>query len=98
MDEKEELISQLEEVLGGVPHNTRLILNGLSHPGVIEFTKRYIKSRDVANLCQKFEAPWDCAKEAEARFENIKYGWLGAGNSIEFDWWCTPCRNRVMDG
>lgn len=97
MDEKEELIHQMEHILGLVPGNTRLILNGLVHPEVIEYTKRFIKAKDFASQCQKFKAPWDCAKEAEAKFENIKYGWLGGGTTMEFDWWCEPCRKRVME-
>lgn len=97
MDEKEELISKMESILGLVPSQTRLVLNAIVHPDVIDETKRYIKAMDKAAMCTKFVAPWDCAKEAEAKFENIKYGWLGAGTSLEFDWWCEPCRKRVME-
>jgi hypothetical protein len=97
MDEKEDLIDAMSSILGLTPQNTRLILNVLVHPDIIEETKAYIRANDFASLCEKFQAPWDCAKEAEAKFENQKHGWLGAGTSMEFDWWCEPCRKRVME-
>ena len=99
MEEKAELIARIQEVLGIVPGNTSYILNVLVRDDVIEHTKSYIHSMDKASRCEKFKAPWSCAKEAEAMYENIKYGWLGAANGIGYsEWWCEPCRKRVMDG
>lgn len=100
MDEKEELISGIESILGLTPANTRLILNVLAHPELIEHTKRYIRSKDYASRCTKYETPWDCIKEAEAKFENIKFGWLGSGNSsveLSLDWLCEACHRRITE-
>lgn len=95
-DEKEALIQQMGRVVGYVPLGTRDLLNVLIHPDLIEFTKRYIESKDDASRCLAFDAPWNCAREAEARYENIKFGWL-AGNGVGFsEWWCENCRKKVM--
>lgn len=96
MDEKEELISEIEAVLGLIPSQTRLILNLLVHPDVIDYTKRYIKAKDEAAKCTLFKPPWDCIKEAEARYENVSFGGVG-GSDMEFDSWCVACRKRVME-
>lgn len=100
MNEKEELIAKLQEAIGFVPANTSYILHVLSRPDVIDATKHYIKAVDKASMCQKYPAPWNCAKEAEARYENIKYGWLGAPSESGLgfaDWWCDACRKKVME-
>ena len=100
MNEKEELVEQVQEVLGYLPVGTRLVISALVRPDVIEATKRYIKEMDEASKCTHHKAPWNCAKEAEAMYENIKFGWLGApsGSGVGFaDWWCENCRRRVME-
>jgi hypothetical protein len=98
-DEKEELIDQIQSVMGYSPIRLRELLNVLTQPGVIEFTKRYVSAMDTASQCQKYKAPWSCAKEAEAHYKNIKYGWLGApGSGVGFnESWCEPCRRKVLD-
>lgn len=97
MSEKEELVSNLLEVFGTIPPLTREVLSMLTHPDVIEQTKLYISEHDVAGRCTKYESPWSCAKEAEALYENIKFGWLGAGNGVGYsEWWCEPCRRKVV--
>jgi hypothetical protein len=99
MDEKSELIERIKEVLGVLPGNTSYILNVLVREDVIDATKAFIHIKDEGSRCEKFPAPWSCAKEAEAMYENIKYGWLGAAHGIGYsEWWCEPCRKRVMDG
>lgn len=96
MDEKEELISTIQELVGYLPLNTRDVLNILVHPEIIDVTKSFVKAMDKAGRCQKYIAPWSCAKEAEARYENIKYGWLAAGD-LQYEWWCEPCRKRITE-
>lgn len=98
MDEKEELLAKIQEILGSLPIGTAKILNVLTRPDLIEYTKRYIKVMDKASLCTNYEAPWSCIKEAEAKYENMKYGWLGADSGVGFsEWWCENCRKKVMD-
>jgi hypothetical protein len=98
VEEKEELIEAIQEATGRLPNGTRLILDVLTQPDVIEFTKRFIQANDEAGKCLNYQDPWNCAKEAEAKYRNIKYGWL-AGNGVGFDEsWCEPCRRRVMEG
>ena len=99
LEEKEEVIAKVKEALGYEPTNLLGILKALSHPQVIQDTLRYLNLVDVENRCQKYEAPWNCAREAEAKYENIKYGWLGAGYGIGFaEWWCDPCKSKVLRG
>lgn len=98
MNEKDELIDSLMETLGYLPIGARALLEALTRPEVIEYTKRYIHVMDKASLCQNYKPPWNCAKEAEARYENIKFGWLGGSNGVSYsDWWCEPCRKRAME-
>lgn len=96
MNEKEEVIKKIETILGRVPDNTRTILNVLVHPDVINTTKRYIHVHDRSDLCQRYAAPWSCVREAEARFENLRLGWLGAASDVldEIEW-CEPCKNKL---
>lgn len=100
-EEKEELIAKLQEHHGCVPISTRYLLDVLTRPDLIEYTKRYIRAMDKESECQNYQAPWNCARQAEAYYENIKYGWLGAGanaNGIGLaEWWCENCRRKVME-
>jgi hypothetical protein len=93
---REDLIDELTTFRGVEPSNIRRILSMLSHPDMIKITIKYFQDLDGAQTCEKYEAPWNCAREAEAHYENIQYGW-SAGVGIGFDGsWCTPCRDRVM--
>lgn len=95
--EKDELLDQIAEITGRTLPSVAFFLKVLTHPEVIEYTKRYISSLDLENRCQNYEAPWSCAREAEARYENIRYGWLGGGSGVGYsEWWCEPCRKKVM--
>lgn len=96
---KDALVHGVTELLGRDIPNLRWALRVLSHPDVIEYTKRYFDAMDVNSRCTKYEPPWSCAKEAEAKYENIKYGWLGAGSGVGFsEWWCDNCKKKVMEG
>lgn len=97
MQEKEDLIEEIESILGLIPANTRLLLNLLVQPSLVDYTRRYIRAADKSFLCKKYEAPWSCLKEAEAKFENVKFGWLGAGGEFELDWICESCRQRIIE-
>jgi hypothetical protein len=95
---KEELLDHIQMVTGGLPSNARYILKVLAHPDLIEHTRRYFSEMDDEARCQNYEAPWSCAREAEALYKNIKYGWLGGASGIGFDEsWCEPCRRKVLD-
>lgn len=96
MEEKLDLITKLQEIYGRIPVGTTEILNMIAHPQVIEFTKRYISAKDFSSRCTNYQAPWSCIREAEAKYENIKYGWLGAGAGYS-EWWCENCRKKVTE-
>ena len=96
-DEKDELLDKLCEVTGFEPIGARRFLDLLVQPDLIEYTKRFVVSRDEASRCQHYRAPWSCIKEADARYENIKFGWLGAGPGNYSEWWCNNCRRKVTE-
>lgn len=88
---------RLQEVFGRPPAEARRVLNALVHPEVIGATKAFIQANDEWSRCLHYAHPWSCSKEAEARYENIKYGWLGGGAGIGFDeGWCENCRKKAM--
>jgi len=100
LDAKENLIEKLKEVTGVLPPNTRQFLKLLSHPEVADHTIEWMKSLDKAGLCTTYQAPWDCEKESEAKYETIYQG-FNQVLDLEFDdaWkehWCTNCKERVM--
>lgn len=95
--QKEDLIDSIKELVGQEPVGLRVLLRTLSHPGVVTEVARYFAGLDTTNRCTTYEAPWNCSKEAEARYENIKYGWLGGAGGVGFDEsWCPNCRKKVM--
>lgn len=96
MDAKEDLIESIQEVLGRLPAETRLLIKILAHPDVIAYTNRYFSVLDPRTMCLTYEAPWNCVKEAEARYQTIHEGWLG-GIGIDTSW-CENCRKKVMTG
>lgn len=98
MKEKDELVAKIKETLGVLPGNTLYLLNVLVHEDLIEYTKDYIRTKDVASRCTEFKEPWSCAKEAEAMYENIKFGWLGGAQNMGVsEWWCDNCRKRAAN-
>lgn len=89
---RESLIRQVNELVGYEPPGLRVLLRALSHPEVAGSARDYFDSMDT-----KYEPPWSCAREAEAQYQNIEHGWLGAANGIGYDEsWCEPCRKKVM--
>lgn len=96
MDEdKEDLVDHIQGILGHLPPDTRLILRALAHPAIIEYTQAYFGQLDNKTRCLRYAEPWSCVKEAEARYENVKYGWGGApGTHGTHELWCENCRPR----
>lgn len=93
-DEKEDLVDHIQGVLGYLPENTRHILRILAHPQVIEYTQEYFGKLDNKTRCLRYDPPWSCVRESEARYENIKHGWTGAPgpDGGTQDLWCPNCR------
>lgn len=97
LKQRENLISSVKELVGYEPAGLRVLLRVLSHPDVVQDVSKYFSGLDTSLTCLKYEAPWSCAKEAEASYQNIKYGWLGGANGIGFDEsWCPSCRQKVL--
>lgn len=98
LEDKEDLIDRITELVGGEPAGIRPMLRALAHPQLVQHTVRYFQSMDESSKCLKYEPPWTCAREAEARYENVQYGWLGGVNGVGFDdSWCENCRKKVLD-
>jgi hypothetical protein len=96
---KEQLIERVKDLMGYEPPGIRVLLRVLSHPDIVTDTVAYFQPLDKSSACTQYEPPWNCARESEARYENIKYGWLGAGNGVGYsEWWCDPCKKKVMGG
>jgi hypothetical protein len=97
LQQKEELIDGIRDLVGYEPPGVRVLLRVLAHPDLVQHTRRYFDELDTSTKCIKYEAPWSCALEAEARYENIKYGWMGGAGGIGFDEsWCENCRRKVL--
>lgn len=97
IEQKEELIDGVTSLLGYQPPGVRVLLRVLAHPSLVHLTRQYFSAQDVSLKCLTYESPWSCSKEAEAKYENIKYGWLGGANGVGFDEsWCDNCRKKVM--
>lgn len=96
--EKEDLIDAIKEIRPIEPANIRLILDLLAHPDVIQHTIRYFQELDTAQKCLNYEHPWNCAREAEARYQTIQYGWISGAGALGYDdSWCEPCRDRLLN-
>ena len=94
---RQELIDGVAQLVGYEPPGIRVLLRVLSHPEIAGVAKEYFESMDVSSRCAKYEPPWSCAREAEAQYQNIKFGWVGATSGIGYDEsWCEPCRRKVM--
>lgn len=93
-DEKEDLVDHIQGILGHLPENTRYILKVLAHPQIIEYTQEYFGKLDNKTRCLRYDPPWSCVREAEARYENVKYGWTAAPGTDggTQDLWCANCR------
>lgn len=95
---KEALINKAQEIAGVLPPGISGVIKLLSHPDVIAQTTEYFKSINPRTMCTLYEAPWNCAREAESRYQSIRYGWLGGMSGIGYDEsWCENCRSGVMD-
>lgn len=94
---RDTLLDNLVSIVGYEPPGIRVLLRTLSHPQLVTEARLYFEAMDVAARCTKYEPPWNCAREAEAQYKNIKHGWMGAANGIGFDEsWCESCRRKVM--
>lgn len=97
MDLKEDLLDRIATIVGFEPPGARHLLRVLAHPDVIDLTKEYFESMDKNSMCLTYEYPWNCAREAEARYENIQFGWLGGGSGVGYsEWWCDNCRKKII--
>lgn len=94
---REDLVDKVISLVGHEPPGIRVLLRTLSHPDIVKDARLYFDSMDASSRCTKYEPPWNCAREAEARYQNIKYGWTGGAGGIGFDEsWCDNCRDKVM--
>jgi hypothetical protein len=95
---REDLIDELSGIKGTEPAGIRRLLGDLADPAIIEHTIRYFQGLNNARQCLNFEHPWNCAREAEAKYKNIQFGWSGGAGGIGLDEsWCEPCRDRVLN-
>lgn len=91
------LVEQITEIVGYEPPGLKSLLRVMSHPDVVSKAVAYLSLMDESTRCLNYEPPWNCARESEARYENIKYGWLGGTTAMGLsDWWCEPCRKKAM--
>lgn len=91
---RNQLLEKVSEVVGYEPPGFRQVLRVLTHPEVAPFSAKYIGALDKSSACTIYEPPWNCAKESEAKYENLKYGWIAGDNYT--DHWCDNCEKRVM--
>lgn len=95
-DAKEELINQLQAFMGTVPSDARVVIKALAHPQVLRHTLAYFSSLDLSTMCTEYESPWDCEKEAEARYQTLELGWEVRQYDEEYrETWCDNCKERV---
>lgn len=95
--EKNRLVAKVNSVFGRVPDELRTVIKMLSHPDVIKETITYFNAEDPDLRCRKYESPWNCILEVEARYENVTFGWVGGASGVGYyDGWCENCRKRVL--
>lgn len=95
---REDLIDAITSTRGVEPPGVRQTLDALIHPDVIEEAIKYLQGLNVKQTCLLYDQPWNCAREAEAKYMNIRFGWTGGAGGIGFDEsWCEPCRERVLN-
>lgn len=93
MDEdKEDLVDHIQGILGHLPPDTRLILQALAHPAIIEHTQAYFGKLDNTTRCLRYAEPWSCVQEAEAKYESIMHGWSAAAGTYGKEMWCDNCK------
>lgn len=97
VDEKEELVDRILHLYGREPDNLRPILNLLTVPSILPFTKKFVNGSDPNTKCQFYTAPWNCALESEAKYENERHGWLAQGGELAYQWWCNNCRAKATE-
>ncbi len=95
-NEKEDLIDEVKALFGVEPQGFRQTLMALVHPEIIQHAIKYFKSLDDAHVCIKYEAPWNCARAAQANYESLAPDWAGEGTVVISGDWCQPCRRRAM--
>ena len=96
MEEKEDLIDEIKATIGREPQGLRQILGLLSHPDVLETALIFLKGLDRKHACLIYPSPWNCARESEAKYETVKWGWgvVGYNDAEVHDSWCVPCQHR----
>lgn len=85
LQHKEELIGYVQDAVGNIPDNIRVVINALAHPDVVEHTKEFF-SLQMTNACQIFGAGWSCQRQAESKF-----GYNGEEKDEDAEEWCEPC-------
>ena len=94
---KEDLVDQATSILGHEPAGIRSMLKLLSHPSIIGNVRRYLEALDAdAIRCLHYEAPWNCIREADAKYQNMQYGYVGGPMVGVDDSWCESCLSKVM--
>lgn len=94
---RDDLIDHVSALVGYEPPGIRVLIRVLSYPTVAGEARTYFDAMDVTARCTKYEPPWSCAREAEAQYQNIQFGWMGAANGVGYDEsWCENCRGRIL--
>lgn len=95
MGEKDELIRRIREVNGRDPSSLNEMLNVLVDERVIALTKAYLQTRDRTDACKKYQAPWNCALEAQAFAQTVYNAGWGTTMADVIENWCVNCQARL---
>lgn len=95
--EKEDLIDRAKSIAGTEPVGIRQLLALLAHPDMIEHTIKFFVAQDEKHRCLVYSYPWSCIREADARYTNLKFGFLGAGPGTVDPGWCENCQNKILE-